>query len=288
MNTTEMVRAIQIKGSFPTSDDLFSTSDYLVILNLQMKSDITPTMLRLNEEFFLRSKDFTISASTRYYRMPTRTVGAKLRDLKRVDSNGVESDLNRLYEEDRPLGRTGYYMTGNSIELSSDIQSGTLRMKYFVRPSTLVETSSCAQVTVIDTSANTIEVSSAPSTFANGSLVDFVQNLNPYDLLDMDVAISNISGTTLTFASIPNGLTVGDWICVATESPVPMVPDEMHPILVQSALLVCLSSKKDKIYEQEKEMLIEMRQAAINMLEPRVENSSAKMRAGTLYQHWFS
>lgn len=285
MNTTELISALKICGSFPTSNDLFSTSDFLVLLNMQLKSDITPMMLKLNEEFFLQTKDFTISQGSTY-RIPTRAIGAKIRDLSMIDNAGNVTPINRLFEEDRSANKSGYYMLRNSVELSPDFNTNTLRMKVFGRPSTLVATSACAQIDSINTGTNTVVVTSAPSTLLQGTLVDFVQNNNPYDLLAMDSAIATIVGTTLTFSSLPNDLAEGDWICLATESPVPMVPDEIHPLLIQSCLCRTLSSKKDKIYEQEKETLDEMREMAINMLDPRVENNSIKFRSGNLLSHF--
>lgn len=281
MNSTELISALKICGSFPTSNDLFSTSDFLVLLNMQLKSEITPMMLKLNEEFFLQTKDFTISQGSSY-RIPTRAIGAKIRDLSMVDAAGNVTPINRLFEEDRPTGASGYYMLRNSVELSNDFTGNTLRMKVFGRPSTLVETSSCGQITSIDTVLNQVVVSSAPSTFVTNAVVDLVQNNNPYDLLAMDYSLTGVSGTTLSFSSLPSGLAVGDWVCVATQAPVPMVPDEVHPLLIQSALCRTLSSKKDKIYEQELATLERMKEDIVNMLDPRVENNSIKFRSGAL------
>ena len=281
MNTTELISALKIKGSFPTANDLFSTSDYLVLFNMIMQTEITPTMLLLSEDYFLLNKDFTISSGSSY-RIPKRAVGSKLRDLQIIDSGGNITPLSRLFEEDRPSNPVGYYLVRNSIELSDGFNTGTLRVKYFSRPNKLVETTSCAQVTAIDTGNVQVTVSAVPSTFATDVLCDFVQNNNPYDLLDYDNAIVGVSGSTITMTSLPDGLEVGDWVCLATESPVPMVPEEMHPIIVQAALVNALSSKKDKALDFEAKALEKMKQDAIRMLDPRVENDSVNFRTGRL------
>lgn len=286
MNTTELISALKIHGSFPTSNDLFSDSDFLSLFNHQMKADIIPMMLKLNEEFFIQYKDFTISSGSTY-RIPTRAIGAKIRDLKIRDASGNSQNLSRLFEEDRPLGASGYYMQRNSIELSTDL-SGTLRMTYFARPSTLVATTACGQITSINTSTNVCVVSAAPSTFISGATVDLVQNLNPYDLLSMDLTISAIASTSVTLSSLPSGLAVGDWICIATQAPVPMIPEEMQTVLIQSALCKTLSSKKDNAYKDELETLMRVKEDAINMLDPRVENNSNKVRSGKLLGYFSS
>lgn len=281
MNTTEMISSLKIQGSFPTSDDLFSTSDFLVLFNNQLKTDITPMMLKLNEEYFLQYKDFTIESGARY-RIPRRAVGAKIRDLQWIDQSGNISSIDRLFEEDRPEKKSGYYMLRNEIELTGDFTNGTLRMKYFARPNELVLTSACGQISSIDSNNNQVVLTAAPSTFLTGVSCDFVQNNNPYDLLAYDQAITGVSGTTITFSSLPNGLEVGDWLCLANQSPVPMIPEELHPVLVKSALCATLSAKKDKAYEQEMVMLQALKDDAINMIDPRVQNDSIKFRSGSL------
>lgn len=281
MNTTEMISSLKIQGSFPTSDDLFSTSDFLVLFNNQLKTDITPMMLKLNEEYFLQTKDYTVESGARY-RIPRRAVGAKLRDLQWIDQSNNVSSIDRLFEEDRPQKKSGYYMLRNEIELTSDFTNGTLRMKYFARPNELVLPSSCAQITSIDTANNQVDVASVPSNITDSTNIDFVQNNNPYDLLDYDVDVASIAGNTFEFSSLPQGLEVGDWICLANQSPVPMIPEELHPVLVKSALCATLSAKKDKAYEQEMVMLQVMKEDAINMIDPRVQNDSIKFRSGAL------
>ena len=287
MNSTELINALKIKGSFPTSDDLFSNDDFLVLFNMQMKVEILPIMLKLNEEYFLQYKDFTISQGAKY-RIPSRAIGTNIRDLKKVDSSGNYTDINRLFEEDRSSGKSGFYMNRNSVELTNDFISDTLRMTYFARPNKLVLTTSCAQITSMDTVLNTVVVSSAPATMSTGVLVDFIQNNNPFDLLSFDQSLVSVSGTTLEVTALPSGLEVGDWVCIANESPVPLVPEELHPVLVQSALVTTLSSKKDKALEYENKKLTEQIEAVLTMLDPRVQNNSTKMRSGKMLDYFAS
>jgi len=281
MTSEEIIASIKIKGSFPTSNDLFSNSDFLSLINHQMKTEIIPTMLLLSEEFFLLSKDYTIATGSTY-RIPARAIGAKVRDLQYADGSSNLSKLVRLDESDRPSNPSGYYVVRNSIELSNDFTGNTLRMKYFGRPNDLVLSTSCGQITSIDTGAFSVVVSSLPSAITTNSIVDFVQALNPYDLLDYDKTVVGVSGTTVTFSSLPTGLVVGDWLCVASQAPVPMIPEEMHPVLVQSALVAALAAKKDKSVEFESKVLERVKQDAIRMMDPRVENDSASFRSGRL------
>ncbi len=252
-----------------------------------MKLDIYPIMLKLNEEYFLQSKDFDI-VPRGTYRIPRRAIGSNIRDLTMVDGSGNVTKIDRLFEEDRSTNKSGYYMLRNSVELSSDFTSNTLRMKYFARTGELVLPASAAQIISIDTGLNQVEVSSVPSTMINGSVIDFVQNNNPYDLLDYDVTITSLSGTTIGVAALPSGLEVGDWIAFANQSPVPQIPEEMHPVLVQSALVSTLSSKKDKALDYEAKVLMKNIENAISMLDPRVQNDSIKFRSGKMLNYFTS
>lgn len=287
MNSTELINALKIKGSWPTSNDLYSVSDLLVLLNMQLKIEIVPILLKLNEEYFLQSKDFTISQGSTY-RIPKRAIGSNIRDLKVVDIGGNQTDLNRLFEEDRASNKSGFYISRNSVELSNDFSSGTLRMKFFGRPNEIIETSGAAQIESIDTGTNSVVVSSVPTSMTTGSVVDFIQNSNPYDSLELDQTIASVSGTTISFSALPSGLDVGDWVCFAMQSPVPMIPEELHPVLVQSALVTTLSSKKDKALEFEQKKLQQQIEDVINMLDPRVQNNSTKMRTGKMLDYFAS
>lgn len=281
MNTSELQSALKIHGSWPTSDDLFSESDFLSLFNHQLLIEILPMMLQLNEEFFLMTQDFTITQGSKY-RVPRRATGAMFRSLHYVDGSGNHSQITRLYEEDRHLNASGYFLQRNQVELTNDYTSGTLRMKFFARPSKLVPVDECAQITAIDTGTNTVTFASVPAAMVAGELCDFVQNNNPYDLLDYDEEIVSATSTTLVFASLPDELAVGDWVTLSCESCVPMVPEELHPVLIQSALVKTLSSKKDKQYDKELETLMRAKEDAINMLDPRVRDNSNKVRTGKL------
>ena len=282
--TTDLISNIKMRGSFPTANDLFSNSDYLSILNDEMMNQVTPLLTRLNGEYFLTYADVAVVSGTSSYRIPKRAVGSMLRDVQLLDSAGNITSLPRLFEEDKystTQGQFGYFIKGNQIVLSPSPTSSayTLRLAYFRRPSKFVLSTACAQITSIDTVLNQIVVSSLPSTMSSSVLVDFVQASSPYDLLQMDSVISSVAGTTISFNSIPSELATGDFISLAGEACVPMVPEELIPFLVQAALCTCLASKKDKSVELELQKLEQTKESLINMLAPRVKSNDIKIKA---------
>jgi hypothetical protein len=281
--TTDLIAKIKLYGSFPTTDSLFSNANYLSILNREQLTTIVPLLTRVNEEYFITQKDYAVTANQSSYRIPTRAVGSQLRDVQLLSNGDSVTGLPRLNEDDRMSqanGQLGYYFKGNSVVFSptpTTTTGDTLRLLYMRRPSSFVLPSACAQITSIDTGTNQVAVSALPSTMTTATLIDFVQANSPYDLLSMDATISGVSGTTLDFSSLPTDLAVGDYICLAGQTCVPMIPEEMVDLLVQAALCTCLSSKKDKSVELELQKLEELKKAFIEMLTPRTKSDDKKI-----------
>ncbi len=270
----ELITGIKLAGGFPT-DNYFTDSEMLSLMNDSMQTVVIPLAMSLHEDYFLQDKDYTIS-TTNSYRLPARNIGNKLRDVKLYIS-GEYKNLNRLFEEDRSSKLSGYYITRNTLSLSPDITSGTLRVTYYLAPSTLILAASAAIVASID-SATQVTVTALPSTIAVNTVVDIVQGSGPYDLLALNSTVATVSGTTLTFSSLPDDLAVGDYICVAGQSPVPLIPETMQTYLAQATLVSCLASKKDKAVEWEYKQLELLEKSFTDMLDPRVDSNDIKIR----------
>lgn len=270
MTSEQIIASVLLRSGFPT-DNYFSNAEMLTIMNDEIKLVINPLIMTLQEEFLLQIKDYTIVAGASY-RLPKRALGSKLRDVKIFDGSNYRN-INRLFEEDRAANPVGYYLNRNSLELSGEFTAQTLRVTYYLAPSALVLTTSAATILTID-SATQVTVSSLPTNIAVNTQIDFVQSSGQYDLLDIDKTVTGVSGTTLTFAALPDGLAVGDYICVAGQSPVPTIPLDLHPVLVQAVLCSCLSSKKDKALEVEGPKLKKLIDTMEAMLQPRVDNGS--------------
>lgn len=268
-----LISEVKLKGGFP-DDNYFTNAEMLLLMNDSLRTVITPLLMKIKEEVFVRQKEYTISPGGAY-RIPKRCIGNKLRDVKLKDGDDY-TNLNRLFEEDRQDKPSGYYIENNSITLSDDIESGTLVISYFLAPSQLVLEVSAAEIISID-SATQVTVASLPSAITTSTPVDLVQNEGPYDLLEIDQSIVSISGTTLTFATLPNDLAVGDWVCLAGQSPVLIAPRELQPLLVQSTLHKSLMSKKDiNSAKEAKQELEEMKMDLLNMLDTKVESNDIK------------
>lgn len=270
MTSEEIIASVLLRSGFPT-DNYFTNAEMLTIMNDETKLVINPLVMRLQEEFLLQTKDYTIVSGSSY-RLPKRALGGKLRDVKIYDGTNYQN-LNRLFEEDRANNPVGYYLNRNSLELSGDFTAQTLRVTYYLTPSQLVLTTAIATIASID-SATQITVTSLPTTISTNTQIDFIQSSGQYDLLAIDQTISSIAGTSLVFSSLPTDLAVGDYVCLAGQSPVPTIPVDLHPVLVQATLCTCLNSKKDKAIEIEGPKLAKLIETMEEMLQPRVDNGS--------------
>lgn len=278
--TTDLIASIKANASIPTSQNLFQAADFLRFANHEMQINLVPLVMSAREEYFVADYNHSVTANQSSYQIPTRAIGGKLRDVQFISGTDISS-LPRLEPElisSTVNGREGFYLQANNVVLSPTptVTDGTLRLKHFRRPGTLVATSACGQITDIDSGTNSVTISSTPSTFTTGVEVDFIRNKPGFDSLAIDQAISGVSGTTISFSSLPSDLAVGDWIALATESPIPQLPVELHPVLAQAVAVKCILAQGKKA-EAEQMRLKEMKEAALLLLTPRIDGEPRKI-----------
>lgn len=291
--TTDLISAVKSLASIPTSQSLFSTSDFLRFANRALSMKLVPLLQSVREEYYVTEKDYAVTAAQASYRIPSRAVGAKLRDVKIIDGD-YEYSLPRLDPEgvtSSTQGQRGFYLKANHVVLvpTPTTTDGTyLRLSYTRRPGTLVATTDCAQITSIDTGNNQVVVSSVPSTFTTSVEVDLIEGKPGFDWLATDKAITGVSGTTISFASLPTGLAEGDWLALAGKSPVMQIPLELHPILEQAVAVTCLSAqgKRSDAKAMDDELSVLMKDA-LNVLTPRIDGEPKKIVGrATLLNHF--
>lgn len=252
--TSDLLTSIHNRGNIPsTTNDtnVNSSNNLLNIATEQLHTKLYPIIQSTREEFYVTRKDFTITASQNEYVIPSRASGLVLRDVQLVTGTDVQSlgIIDSEYVTTTASGNvSGYYLEHNKIILYPTPASttGTLRVRYYLRPSRLTITSNCGQISSIDTVTNQVVVSAIPSTWAAGTSLDFVQASAPYANLSIDQAATVVSGTTITFASLPSTLAVGDWIAPAEYSPIPQLPYEFHAILAQLTVCKVLEAMGDR------------------------------------------
>lgn len=253
--TTDFLTSVRQRGSIPTTTNTSNVNSTTNLLNLateELHTRLLPLLMSTRAEFYVAATpdDQAVTANQASYPMPSRAVGMVLRDVQMIVGTAVHSlpEINSDAINSTATGSVqGYYLQHNNVILypTPAATSGTLRQRYFMRPSRLAATSDCAQISAINSGTNTVTVSSLPSTWAIGTVVDFIAATAPNQCRDIDKAITGISGTDVTFAALPTGLAVNDWLALAEYTPIPQVPFEFQPVLAQMTVVKALEALGD-------------------------------------------
>lgn len=285
--TSDLVESVRRRASMPNSQDLFSAQDLIDFANDEMANNLIPMIMSAREEYFVADYDYATVVGKAEYRIPTRAIGGKLRDIQLIDSGNIKT-LPRLSLDDMystTNGRLGFYLKSNMVMLSPvPTNQITLRMVHFRRPGILVPTSECGQVVDIDRVNNNVTVSLSPTTFATGIKVDIIKSQAGFECLEIDKEIIGISGTVIAFDSLPDDLELGDWIALAGESPIPQIPQELFQSLVQCVVVRVLDSQGDERVESAIAQREKMLETALNLITPRVDGASKKIVVKPLLQ----
>lgn len=297
--TTSLLADIKRKSFVPISQITFDDPALLSMADEEIQTGIVPFIMEAREEYLVDYLDYEIDGTTRAFEVPTRAIGAKLRDITVLinpnnNNQPNERSLPQINAEDAVFNNTynnfialaSFFLRDNNVILSPSADSfagQTLRMYYFKRPSKLILTSQCSQITaVVD---NTAIVNLVPTNFGSGGTltvtVDVVKSSPPFKILTMDLSITVDTATNV--ATFPADLStynisIGDYICLAGESPIPTLPVEIHSLLAQRVAVKLLASLgDDKNFQIATNRLQEMERNIRNLISNRVEGANRKV-----------
>lgn len=272
--TEELIKEVRNRGVIPdTESQGWTDADLILYLNTEILTELVPRVSRLHEEFMVVTEVLTLADGDEFIAVPARAVGNSLRDVL-VISEGTRDYLPRINREDLPsyepvfgasgTAISGYYIENARIRIFPQIgATGSvkqLEVSYRFRPSQLTLEDDSASfyrlVTAVDTVLNTVTVSGGtPPPFVMNDLLDIHGKNSGSEIKVWDNEITAIVGNTLTLADPIDGndtragrrlVEVGDYVCTAETAAIPMLPREVHPILVQSAICRITESIDDK------------------------------------------
>jgi len=235
-STTALIAKAKLWGAIPNQQPAFTNAQILDIMSDELRAVIGPMLIQFREEYFVSSSDFTITTETTEFAIPTRAVAGGLREVKLVDSDDNESDLPIIDMQKQQRHSFGYFLQGNKVKIiePQNFTTYTLRLFYFVRQPTLVVEADTA--TVDSVGASTFTVASLPGAMVSGQAVDIIREVPPFDILSQNITMT-FSGLTITPSVMPTDLAVGDYMTNVQESPIPLIPVEAHPLLVQATVV---------------------------------------------------
>lgn len=292
--TATLLDDIRVGGMIPAaSSKTFTDADLLRLADREMQSGVVPLIMGCREEYFVTHEDISItqSAQLNSIRIPYRAMGGVIRDLALVEATNVLRKIPQLSLDDLEDVAAGFYIEGNEIKLyntNGSWNSGTVRVSYYRRPSRLVLTSAVGTITTVGVfnggTLTNLEVSSVPATFSaslegDAAPYDIVRAKPGYECLEADATGTYQGGTEFNFSNASADIAVGDYMCLPEESPVPQIPSELHPVLVQRVIVKVLEAINDQSGMQiAQAKLGELEAAALKLIVPRSGGAPKKIR----------
>jgi hypothetical protein len=306
----KIIASIRKKTSVPDDPSEWDDVDILDAVDEEMNTQVLDKLLKLHAEHLIVTVDVPRN-ELGIFEIPYRAIGNKLRDASLI-SGGTTYELSQVsigslpdYSENVSTRSELdlFYIENNKLKLITPSRAyNCIRLRYYIRPSylTKVEEAGIISDIVKDTGAGTLTLtlSQVGKSFNSTAVYDIVGNRTPNKIKNFDLtATSFTSGTTgiivfdLDDLVDVDDIIVGDYVSLAEETPVPNIPTEMQPLLVQATAVSILESMGDfeGLARAEKRMT-EMSAATQFLVDDRVELAPKKIRPrnGTLNSRYGS
>lgn len=291
---SNLIRSLKLRQLIVTSDDEtqgFVTADFLRLINEVVRSRFVPLLKRTKEEYLIVREDLTLTAARDTYPLPKRAAAESLKTILYSDGAGKWIPLERTTEERahefefaQSSCPAGYYLRDDSV-VFVPVPSGGEQVRFlrYNRPSRVVEADEVGEISAINTATGGVTiktvdadgeftVTTAPTTFTSSARYDLVKGSPGFRTRVIDLT-ATVASNVLTFAaaSLPADLEVGDFVCLAGETPIAQIPAELHPALAQEVARTLLEAKGDKKADRAKDTLKDMLTDADAMLHNRVQ-----------------
>ena len=291
----DLVSAVRMRCQLPDqdADGKFSDADIRELATEELFTTLLATLRGARGDYYVTAYDYTIASGVSDYRIPTRAQGASLRDLTIIDTSGNGYSVPHIPLEDADIfaktgsfywpGGVAHVLQGNFIKLRPEPTSSgdTLRVRYYQRPGRLVGTAEAMKVTGFGPNPTQVQ-GDVPASWTTSNIFDAILAAPNFDTLTTDEAVSAVTtgvGGSVTFTNpYPTELAVGDYIALATESPVCQLPVELYPALVSAACVRVLESLGDlQAAGVAQSKLSEQLARALVQLEPRNQGEDIRI-----------
>ena len=261
----------------------YTDARILIELNDSFTTKFTRTVVESGGQYWQQAAFVTLSTQQSRLRLPARAI-----KLAKVEIGiGIVGSLNNTqfedlfeitedsasYYEHTPLtqGQPQWYVQrGDQLELvppTDSLQTYTLRIKYYIRPSKLVTSQSSTlggaavdrgRVTAVSTGLRQITVNALPFDYSLASPAAVTSGQQTIDVVHPDGwhelalvgASQTLSGLVFTVGGTDalDRVAVGDYVRVASQTDWPPIPDDFHRCLadITAAKILIQESNPDK------------------------------------------
>lgn len=295
---SNLIRSLQLRQLITTADsaaDGYTTADFLRLINETVRSKFVPLLKRTREDYLITRETLTLTAGRDKYPLPKRAAAEALKAIQ-YEAGDVWPPLDRVTEDTahEHVGNTSagapcafYLQDDSAVFVPVPAGGESIRFLYYFRPSRVVEADEVGEITAIDTTTGQVTVkawdedagafssTTPPATFTTSATFDFVKGSPGFRCRAINLASSGVASNVLTFAAadLPAGLEVGDFVCIAGETPIAQLPAELHPVLAHEVSRVLLEAKGDDKAKAAKETVKEMVTDAESMIQNRVQSA---------------
>tara|TARA_R110002020_G_scaffold22446_1_gene75911 strand:+ start:867 stop:1799 length:933 start_codon:yes stop_codon:yes gene_type:complete len=257
----DLVSAVRMRCQLPTAanDGKFTDLNILELAYEELLTYVLPEVRKARGNYYVRSLDYAVASGVSDYSIPPRAQGASLRDVTYIDPNGNGWSIPEIPLEDSDYYKSSgstwwstayvYTIEGNKVRLRPEpTREGTLRLRYYERPGRLVPVSEAMKVAGFGPNPNQVQ-GDVPLTWTNANIFDSLSAGPTFDTFGMDATAAVVTagvGGSIDFTDpYPSELAVGDYIALATESPVVQLTVELQPVLTSATVVRVLEALGD-------------------------------------------
>lgn len=298
----DLLSDVRRSGMLPDSSPSgVADADILAHANKELQSRLLPLVMSVREEFYVQTAQQSVVANQQGYRIPSRGIGNKLRDVLLLLNDNTIRNLARLAPEQYAeiITTTGpypwaFFLESDSVMLvptPSTSSACTLQLKYLIRPNFLVKSDATATPTVTTVQANTpstgytrINHSATGTDLGTSTKRDIVAAKPGFRTLVISATPTSSGNGHVVFnaSDVPSDFSTannaGDYISAEQTSPVVQLPPELHNLLYQRTLCRVLQSIGDiEALQAAEANAVEMERAALGIISNRTEGEPKKV-----------
>ena len=223
----------------------FADSDWLAIMDEEIRTFIWPLLREENDGWFLHRHDVAYVTGTTQYRLPARMLGEALKLVEFTIDGTTFLPLPRLEPTQLARGLVGYWLEDDLLTLAPGVSGiTTMRLMYYLRPSMVVDVANVITITSNDGVATLGGTVGLSFTAAPGDLMDVVSAVPGLRVLQLDNVVASFTTPNVTLTDSVASLPASNaYLCRAEETPVPQIPAEAFPLLAQSLVTLGLEGR---------------------------------------------
>lgn len=246
--TEDLITKFKIEANLPDNSKVLTDTQIIDLLNQEMLDTIVPLMLSLKANYFTKEVDLQ-PTRTNLYKIPVRAYGSTVKDVFKKDGQGRGYIAEVREDEVGSLRLTGangismFFVRGGYLHPLPG-PNGALTVTFPLKPNKLVKSTSVVVITAVNANTKTVSFASKPGTYLDTSKYDLVSAANG-SRIEFDLTVDSSDSTSITFNEDIGDVEVGDYLCLANQSPIANIPEEVQPLLILNTVIKFFENQPD-------------------------------------------